>query len=74
MMHLKQGSPNFRLRTSTCCQVSDDIRLEIKCTIIVMCMNCPTAIPPTPDCGKIVFHEIGPCHLKVGDCCSETLM
>ena len=48
MMHLKQGSPDFRLWTSTCCKVSGDIRLEIKCMTNVMHMNYPIAIPPSP--------------------------
>ena len=55
---LVQESPNSRLWTSTFCQISSSIRLEIKCTINVMFLHHLETIPPTPVHGKIVFHEI----------------
>ena len=38
---LVQESPNSRPWTSTFCQISSSIRLEIKCTINVMCLKHP---------------------------------
>lgn len=41
---LRQRSLNCRPWTSTTCQISDGIRLEIKCTVSVMFLNQPEAI------------------------------
>ena len=41
-----QGSPTYGLWTATSCQICSIIRLEIKCTINVMCMNQPETILP----------------------------
>ena len=40
--------------------VSGSIRLEIKCTINVMCLNHPETLSPPSVHGKIAFHEICP--------------
>ena len=54
-----QGSLTSRLWTGTSCQISSGVRLEIECTITVMCLNHLETIPaPPPVGGKIVFHEI----------------
>ena len=53
-----QESPNSRPWTSTFCQISSSIRLEIKCTINVMLLHHPETIPPTPVHGKTFCHEI----------------
>ena len=46
--NLEQGSPNSWSGTGAICQISCSIRLEIKCTINVMCLNDPqTILPPT---------------------------
>ena len=53
-----QGSPTSRPQTSTSCQISAGIKLEIKCTINVMHLSHPeTTLFPVH--GKIVFHETG---------------
>ena len=44
----RQGTPTSRLWTSTSCQISGRIRLEIKCTVYVMYLNQSKAMPPTP--------------------------
>ena len=36
------------------------IIIEIKRTIDIIRLNHPETIPPTPVCGKTVFHETGP--------------
>ena len=47
------------------CQISDNIRLEIKCTINVMNLNHPKTIPPTTAVhGKTVLLKTGPWHQK----------
>ena len=38
---VRQGSPNSGLWTDTSCQISSSVRLEIKCTINVLCLNHP---------------------------------
>ena len=45
---LEQGSPNSRPCTSTSCQISNTIRLEVKYTKYVKGSNHPETIPPTP--------------------------
>ena len=45
---LEQGSPASGLWTSTSCQISGGLRLEIKCTVNVTCLNHPQTIPLTP--------------------------
>ena len=53
---LGEGSPTCGSQAGTSCQISISIRLEIKCTVNVMCLNHPQTIPPLPlVCGKIVF-------------------
>ena len=47
-MGLEQGSPTTKSWTGTSCQISGGIRLEIKCTINVMCFNHPEIITSTP--------------------------
>ena len=44
---LGQGSLASGLWTGTSCQISTDIRLEIKCTINVMCLKHPESTPLT---------------------------
>ena len=47
------------------CQISDNIRLEIKCTINVMNLNHPKSTPSFHLVhGKIVFHKTSPCCQK----------
>ena len=41
---LRQRSLNSRPWTGTSCQISDGMRLEIKCTISAMCLNQPETI------------------------------
>ena len=62
--HQGQGSPTSRPQTHTSCQISDGIRLEIKCTINVMCLNHPQTISPPTVCRITVFPEISPCRQK----------
>ena len=45
---IKQGSSTSRMWTGTSYQVRGGIGLEIKCTIIVMCLNHPLKPPPQP--------------------------
>ena len=61
---LYQGSPTSGPWTNTCCQISGSIRLEIKCTINVMCLNHPQTISLLSVSGRIVFHEISPWYQK----------
>ena len=56
---LNQGSPTPRPWTSTSCQISGSIRLEIKGTIGVMCLNHLNPTHPAPDHGETVFHKTG---------------
>ena len=58
MEPLKQGSPNLRVSTSY--QISSSVRLEIKCTINVLCLKHLEIIPPVLVHGKTVFYEISP--------------
>ena len=44
----EQGSPTSGLWTSTSCQISGSLRLEIKCTVNVTRLNHPQTIPFTP--------------------------
>ena len=56
---LEQGFPDSRPCTSTSCQRSSSIRLEVKCTKNVKGLNHPQTIPTTPlppVRGKIVSH------------------
>ena len=46
------GVPTSRPWTSTSCQLSSGIQLEIKCTISVMCLNHPEIIHTTPAPGR----------------------
>ena len=55
---LRQGSPASRLWTSTSCQISGSVKLEIQHTINVMCLNHPEIITLPLVHGKIVFHKI----------------
>ena len=57
---LSWGSPSYRPQTIISCQISGSIRLEIKCTINLMCLSHPETIPLTPVGGKDVFCEISP--------------
>ena len=57
---LRQGSPTSGLWTSTSCQISSSVRLEIQCTVGVMCLNHPEIITLILVRGKIVCHEISP--------------
>ena len=41
-------SPSSRRWTRTSCPIGSSIRLEIKCTVTIMCLNHPETIPPTP--------------------------
>lgn len=55
-----RGSPASGPWTSTFCQISSGIRLEIKSTLNVMCLNHPKPSPPPQVHGEIVFHKISP--------------
>lgn len=51
---LEEGVPNLWAGTSTSCQIVRlEIRLEIKCTMDVVCLNYPKPIPPSPVCGNL---------------------
>ena len=52
---LEQGSPTSEPWTSTSCQISGGIRLEIKCTINVICLNHPQTIPTSWSFLKLVL-------------------
>ena len=54
-----QGSPTSGPWTGPSCQISGGIKLEIKCTINIMCTNHPQTIP-SQVFGKTVFHKTGP--------------
>ena len=67
---LEQGSPTSRPQIGTPCQISGNIRLEIKCTINIMCLNHPPNHLPQS------FEKLSPMKLdpgaeKVGDRCSR---
>ena len=66
---LGQGSPTSRQWTGTSCQISGSIRLEIKCTINVMCFNhLETIPPPHPQLvDKLPSTKLVPGAKKVGD-------
>ena len=56
---LDQGSLTSRPWTGASCQISSGVRLEIECTITVMCLDHLETIPPPPPAGgEIVFREI----------------
>ena len=40
--------PSSRQWTGASCPISSIIRLEIKCTVMIMCLNHPETVPPTP--------------------------
>ena len=46
--HIQPGVPKLWAWTSTSCQISANIRLEIKCTIKILCLSHPETFPPTP--------------------------
>ena len=54
------SSPTARRWTGIYCQISSNIRLQIKCSVKVMGLSHPLAIPPLLVHGRIVLHEIGP--------------
>ena len=56
---IEQGSPTSGPWTGTSYQIISTIRLEIKCTINVMCLNHLKIILPKV-LGKTIFHETGP--------------
>ena len=66
----KQGSPTSQLWTGTSYQINGDIRLDIKCTINVMCLNHPQTSPLSSQSTKN-FSSMKPVPgaKKVGDCC-----
>ena len=54
-LDLEQGSPTSRPWIGTPCQISGSIRLEIKCTVNVMCLHHPPKPSPTSTVlGKIL--------------------
>ena len=46
--HIQPGVPKLWAWPGTSCQISANIRLEMKCTIKILCLNHPETIPPTP--------------------------
>ena len=65
--HIQPGVPKIWGWTGTSYQISANIRLEIKCTINILCLKHPETIPPIPGPWKIVFHEISSCCQNVED-------
>ena len=48
---VRQGFPSSGPWIGTSCQISDSIRLEIKCTVNIMCLNHPQTSPfPWKNC------------------------
>ena len=58
-----QGSPTSGPWTGPSCQISGGIRLEIKCTTNIMCLNHPQTIP-SQVFWKTVFHKTGAWYQK----------
>ena len=52
--HIQPGVPNLWAWMGISCQISTNIRLEIKCTINAMCLNHPETIPLLPWSMKIL--------------------
>ena len=46
--HIQPGVSKLWAWPGTSCQISANIRLEMKCTIKILCLNHPETIPPTP--------------------------
>ena len=64
---MEQRSSTFGPWTGISCQTSSGIRLEIKCTINVICLNCPETIPPPLSVEKLSSTKSISCTKKVGD-------
>ena len=56
--HIQQGVPNLWAWMGISCQISTNIRLEIKCTVNVTFLNHPETTPPSPGPWKNCLHEI----------------
>ena len=54
------GVPNLWATDLYLLQISGSVRLEIKCTINVMCWNHAETFSPPSVRGKLAFHESGP--------------
>ena len=66
--HIRQGVPKLWAWPGISCQISANIRLEIKCTINAMCLNHPETTPPSPGLWKNCLHEINSWAKNAEDC------
>ena len=56
--HIEQGVPKLWAWAGISCEIRANIRLQIKCTVNVMCLNHPETIPPSPGPWKNCLHVI----------------
>ena len=66
--HIRQGVPKLWAWPGISCQISANIRLEIKCTINAMCLNHPETTSPSPGLWKNCLHEINSWAKNAEDC------
>ena len=66
--HIQQGVPKLSAWAGISCQISVNVRLEMKCTVNTMCLNHPETTPPSPGLWKNFLHEINSCAKNAEDC------